>query len=87
MSDLPELNFNDDSDVSMNMEPELEKPSNTFKPSDDDEMELPSPPRDLPLIPEHPIANEEKPRPKRTRRAIKLSVFKAKKQKVQTEQP
>ena len=87
MSDLPELNFNDDSNVSMNIEPELEKPSNTFKPSDDDEMELPSPPRDLPLIPENPIANEEKPRPKRTRRAIKLSVFKAKKQKVQTEQP
>ena len=87
MSDLPELNFNDDSDVSMNIEPELEKPSNTFKPSDDDEMELPSPPRDLPLIPEHPITNEEKPKPKRTRRGIKLSVFKAKKQKVQTEQP
>ena len=77
MSDLPELNFNDDSDVSMNIEAEFEKPSDTFKPSDDDDMELPSPPMDLPSRPEHPEANEEKPKPRRTRRPIKLSAFKA----------
>ena len=48
-------------------------------------MELPSPPMDLPSRLEHPKANEEKPRTKRTRRPIKLSAFKAKKQKVQKE--